>query len=72
MPGSPRLERLLAAIIARRWLVILFWLALLPPAVWLALQLLQAFAEALERPSAHGLLLVLAPGAAGWRPAAES
>ena len=38
--GAPsRLERLLAAIIRRRWIVISVWLALVPPAIWLALQL---------------------------------
>ncbi|MEW6430245.1 MAG: MMPL family transporter [Myxococcota bacterium] len=39
MDGSTRTERLLAAIIARRWLVIAFWLALLPVGAWLALLL---------------------------------
>lgn len=39
MDGRTWLERLLAAIIARRWVVIIVWLALLPPAGWLALQL---------------------------------
>lgn len=39
MHGRTRLERLLAAILARRWVVIIAWLALLPPAAWLALQL---------------------------------
>ncbi len=39
MDGSPRLERLLWAVIARRRLVIALWLALLPGAAWLALGL---------------------------------
>lgn len=39
MAGSDRTERLLAAIIARRWLVVVFWLLLLPAGAWLALQI---------------------------------
>lgn len=39
MAGSDRTERLLAAIIARRWLVVAFWLVLLPVGAWLALQI---------------------------------
>ena len=39
MDGLSRVERILAAIIKFRWIVIIFWLALAPPSIWLALQL---------------------------------
>jgi predicted RND superfamily exporter protein len=39
MAEPSRVEKLFAAIIAKRWLVLLVWLALVPGAVWLALKL---------------------------------
>src|SRR3990167_8413574 len=39
MDDRSRLEKLFAAIIARRWLVVAFWLLLLPVGAWLAFQI---------------------------------
>jgi predicted RND superfamily exporter protein len=39
MEQQTRLEKLFAAVIAKRWLVLGLWLALVPGAAWLALQL---------------------------------
>ena len=39
MDDRSRLEKIFAAIIARRWLVVAFWLLMLPLGAWLALQI---------------------------------